>query len=66
MRCKDERAAVLECYRGKRDASSGEIVFACRQLVADLDRCAALAREAAIAKVVPNSLPDEGPPRGGE
>ena len=57
MQCKDEREAVLACYRANRGATAGDLVFACQPHVVELEKCATLLREAAIAKIVPGSLP---------
>ena len=57
MQCKDEREAVLACYRANRGATAGDLVFACQPNVVELEKCATLLREAAIAKIVPGSLP---------
>ena len=37
--------------------SAGDLVFACQPNVVELEKCATLLREAAIAKIVPGSLP---------
>ena len=55
MGCKEEREAVLQCYRANR-ASSSELVYACSRVVQDLDKCATAVRGATMAKIVPGSL----------
>uniref|UniRef100_A0A7S0J8I3 Uncharacterized protein n=1 Tax=Calcidiscus leptoporus TaxID=127549 RepID=A0A7S0J8I3_9EUKA len=57
MACKEEREAALECYKRFQSASSGDVVFACENAVRELDKCANLVRLAAVAKIVPGSLP---------
>ena len=36
MQCKDEREAVLACYRANRGATAGDLVFACQPNVVEL------------------------------
>ena len=55
MGCKEEREAVLHCYRANR-ATSSELVYACSRVVQDLDKCATAVRGATMAKIVPGSL----------
>ena len=54
--CKEEREAALACYREVRGKGSGEIVTTCQQAADDLEKCAALIREAAMVKIVKGSL----------
>ena len=56
MACKEEREAALTCYRETRGRSAGEVVTACQQVAADLDKCATLVREAAMVKIVAGAL----------
>ena len=56
MGCTEERDAVLACYRSARGAPPGDVLSACQRSVSDLDKCSVLLREAAVAKVVPQSL----------
>ena len=59
MGCKDEREAVTLCYRANKGKAAGQIVVNCEQVVRDLDLCANLVRKAAMAKIVPGSLPKD-------
>ena len=56
LACKEEREAALACFRETKGKAPGEIVFKCQQVTDDLDRCAALVREAAVSKIVAGSL----------
>lgn len=57
MACKEEREAAILCFKANSGRTPGEVYFACEQVTADLDKCAALVREAAMSKVVAGSLP---------
>lgn len=57
MACQDERDAVLMCYRKTHGLAAGEVVFTCHQAVRDLDLCATLVREAAMAKISSGDFP---------
>ena len=59
MACAEERQNLLECYRTHRDAPAGEIVSECDRAVRALDQCALYVRQAAMAKIVPGSLPGQ-------
>jgi hypothetical protein len=56
MACKEERSAMLACYKTTQGAPPGEVVCACQAAAEELEKCAALARQAALAKVVPGSV----------
>ena len=56
LACKEERQAALACFRESKGNAPGEIVLKCQQVTDDLDRCAALVREAAVSKIVSGSL----------
>ena len=51
MGCKEERFATLACYRSTRGSPPGVIVDRCQQAVDDLEKCASLLREAALANI---------------
>ena len=51
MSCKEQRQEVLLCYQTMRGAPPGEVVHKCQTAVDDLERCATLVREAALAKI---------------
>lgn len=57
MGCKEEREAVLQCYRALSGAPAGELVAQCDQAVRSLDKCANAARQAAMGKVDSCALP---------
>lgn len=44
---------------GDNRGSKSELVYACTQVVQDLDKCAAAVRWAATQKIVPGSLPSQ-------
>jgi hypothetical protein len=56
MGCKDERFATLACYRSTRGSPPGVIVDRCQQAVDDLEKCAALLREAALANITSEAI----------
>ena len=56
LACKDERAAALACFRGVEGASPGEVVTQCQKMTEELDKCAALLRDASMAKILPGTL----------
>lgn len=57
--CKEERDAVLYCYRKMRGRSAGDIVFECEAPVNKLVECSELVRIATIDKIVAGSLPSD-------
>ena len=56
LACKEEREAALLCYREARGASAGEVVTRCQVVADELDKCAALVRDAAMSKIVSGAL----------
>ena len=56
LQCKEEREAALACYKSTKGKTPGEVYFACQQAADDLDKCAALVREAAMSKIVKGAL----------
>ena len=56
LACKEEREAALACYRGARGGKPGEIVTQCQQVTDELDKCAALVRDAAMSKIIAGSM----------
>ena len=54
--CKEEREAALLCYKSVRGAKPGEIVTQCQQVTDELDKCAALVREAAMSKIIKGAV----------
>ncbi len=59
MGCQEERAAMLACYRKAEGLPPGEAVALCQRACDELDKCATIVREAAMAKVVAGSLSSE-------
>ena len=55
LACKEEREAALACYRQSRGGAPGDIVANCAQVSDELEKCAALVREAAMSKIVAGS-----------
>lgn len=53
LSCTEQRQSVLVCYRNTvgRGAPPGVVVEQCQQVVDDLEKCAVLVREAALAKI---------------
>lgn len=51
MSCKEQRQSVLICYQTVRGAPPGEVVNKCQTVVDDLEKCATLVREAALANI---------------
>ena len=60
LQCKEEREAALACYKSTKGKTPGEVYFACQQAADDLDKCAALVREAAMSKIVKGALTKAG------
>ena len=56
LACKEEREAALICYRGARGGAPGDVVLQCQKVADELDKCAALVREAAMSKIVSGAL----------
>lgn len=56
LACKEERQAAIVCFRESKGDAPGDIVRKCQQVTDDLERCAALVREAAVSKIVAGSL----------
>ena len=56
LACNEEREAALLCYRGAKGKQPGDIVLGGQKAVDDLDRCAALLRDASMSKIVKGVL----------
>lgn len=56
LACKEERQTALLCFQEAQGGAPGEIVQKCQQAADDLERCAALVREAAMSKIVAGSI----------
>ena len=50
---------MLACYRKAEGLPPGEAVALCQRACDELDKCATIVREAAMAKVVAGSLSSE-------
>lgn len=56
LACKEEREAALACYRGAKGGQPGDIVMQCARVTDELDKCAAIVRDASMSKIIAGSV----------